>query len=316
MSAAHSLNKAKTVEGLPVEADGLDVVPRTPLDVLVQNMNANAPSGMVCSVKRRCADGSLIDVSANQLSTLTTKSRVATAAQALKELSPKERTEWAIENKDYANELYANNLITEAMEKYVEALAATDFGKGENIHGDASSEEENNVDILVIPILSNLAACCIQKKEFSKALQFTDQALKLRPNCGKALMRRGMAHLHFGEFKKAALDLNRALEITSESHKDAVLVVNEADRQRIPILLHKVQQGMESEAKAVAKQKRSLEKHFKRRASEGAADAPPPTASAPPSSVSSAFAVYYRWWLDFFFRGFLDLFLLARRKRE
>jgi hypothetical protein len=41
--------------------------------------------------------------------------------------------------------------ITEAMDKYTEALAASDFSK-----------ETGNVNTLVIPILCNLAACCIQ----------------------------------------------------------------------------------------------------------------------------------------------------------
>lgn len=239
--------------------------PPTPLDVMMEQMNKNAPGGMSCTVKRRCNDGSLIDVSANQLSTLSTKSRVATAAQALKELPPAERTAWAIEMKDYANELYSTHHIKDAMEKYVEALAASDFGNGENMQEDKdNSNTQNNIDILIMPILCNLAACCIQLKEFSKSLQFTEQALKLRPNCGKALMRRGISSLHFGEYKKAITDFERALEITGEdSHPGAVLNVTDADRLRIPILVHKAHQGLESEIKAVAKQKKCLEKHFK-----------------------------------------------------
>ena len=46
--------------------------------------------------------------------------------------------------------------ITEAMDKYTEALAASDFSK-----------ETGNVNTLVIPILCNLAACCIQIGRYS-----------------------------------------------------------------------------------------------------------------------------------------------------
>jgi len=233
----------------------------TPLDVMIDQLNANAPPGMTCQVKRRCADGSLVDASANQLSTLSTKSRVVTAAQALKDVPPTERTAWAIEMKDYANELYANHQIRDAMEKYVEALAASDFGGGENLQADVSCPTSDNINVLIIPILCNLAACCIQLKEYSKSLQFSNQALKLRPNCGKALMRRGMSLLHNGEFQMAIVDLERALEISDPDN--VVLPITEADRQRIPILIHKAQQGLESEAKSLARQKRSLEKHFK-----------------------------------------------------
>ena len=50
--------------------------------------------------------------------------------------------------------------ITEAMDKYTEALAASDFSK-----------ETGNVSTLVIPILCNLAACCIQTGRSFNILQ-------------------------------------------------------------------------------------------------------------------------------------------------
>jgi hypothetical protein len=50
---------------------------------------------------------------------------------------------------------------------------------------------ENNVENLVIPVLCNMAACCMQLKEWAKAAMFCDQALQLRPQCIKALMRKG-----------------------------------------------------------------------------------------------------------------------------
>ena len=41
--------------------------------------------------------------------------------------------------------------VSDAMNKYTEALTASDFSK-----------TSGNVDILVLPVLCNLAACCIQ----------------------------------------------------------------------------------------------------------------------------------------------------------
>jgi hypothetical protein len=41
--------------------------------------------------------------------------------------------------------------IQEAMRKYAEVLTASDF-----------TEETSNIDYLVIPVLCNLASCCIQ----------------------------------------------------------------------------------------------------------------------------------------------------------
>jgi tetratricopeptide (TPR) repeat protein len=55
--------------------------------------------------------------------------------------------------------------------------------------------DDNNVDTLVVPVLCNMAACCMQLKYFAKAAMFCDQALALRPLCAKALMRKGINNL-------------------------------------------------------------------------------------------------------------------------
>lgn len=295
--------------------------PPTPLDVMLQQLNSNSASGgMTVSVKRRCTDGSLIDASANQLSTLSTKSRVATAVQALKELPPVERTAWAIEMKDYANELYATNQTRDAMEKYVEALAATNFGsqEGGGVGGEsgagADDEDNNNIDVLVIPILCNLASCCIRLQEFSKALAFADQALKLRPLCGKALMRRGISLLHHAEYARSVAALTQALEL-AEDTPGAVLVIGQGDRLRIPILLGKARQGLESEQRAVARQKKSLERHFGRHT-----PSIPAAAMAGPSSgslVPGTWSHIKQWvmWLHMWLLSLLSTFSGGKKRR-
>ena len=301
--------------------------PPTPLDVMLRQLNSNsANGGMTVSVKRRCTDGSLIDASANQLSTLSTKSRVATAAQALKELPPTERTAWAIEMKDYANELYATNQTRDAMEKYVEALAATNFGSqggagagaGAGAGGERDNEEDNNIDVLVIPILCNLASCCIRLQEFSKALAFADQALKLRPQCGKALMRRGIALLQHAEYARSVAALTQALELVEDT-PGAVLVIGQGDRLRIPILLGKAKQGLESEQRAVARRKKSLERHFGRHAPSTAA-----TTTVAGSSDAGGDAARGIWanlrlwiiWLHMWLTSFLALASFSGKKRQ
>jgi hypothetical protein len=47
--------------------------------------------------------------------------------------------------------LLLTGLVADAMNKYTEALTASDFSKA-----------SGNLDVLVIPVLCNLAACCIQ----------------------------------------------------------------------------------------------------------------------------------------------------------
>jgi hypothetical protein len=63
-------------------------------------------AGLQAQYKRRCKDGTLEDATEKELQVLKVQSQIATSAQQLKQISPAERTEWAIEIKDYANALY------------------------------------------------------------------------------------------------------------------------------------------------------------------------------------------------------------------
>ena len=291
----------------------------SPLELMMNTMNQdNKKTGMTCQIKRKLPDGSLVDADARALESLGTKSRMAYAAQNLKDMTPEDRTAWALEMKDYANALYAERHILEAMEKYVEALSASNFG---NVKMNPSSEgvkssqnklesvpeednvvpEEDNVDIqleisssdennkgnienLILPILCNLAACCLQLKQYRKALKFADTALELRPRCGKAIMRRGMSLVHLGENEKAVASLEVALSLSkdkvdddvielgdasrgkaidiSDSRMNVVMPISDSDLQRIPILLQKARKAKTLYDKNKANQKKQMQKLF------------------------------------------------------
>ena len=131
-----------------------DVNESTPLDVVNQEFSK---AGLTPQYKRRCKDGSLIDASEAELNVLKAQAHVASTAQALQHMEITEKTAWAIDSKELANELYSRGMIKEAMNKYMEALAATDF-----------DAQTGNIDVLVIPVLCNLAACCIELKAYRK----------------------------------------------------------------------------------------------------------------------------------------------------
>ena len=110
---------------------------------------------------------------------LQSRSRIAVTANNLTNLSPEERTLWAIEVKDQANELFKRGLFAEAASQYLEvhdsivlllflidaffirpprqAIAATRLD---------DSDEGGNVDEIVVPLLCNIAACNIQMKVY------------------------------------------------------------------------------------------------------------------------------------------------------
>ena len=93
---------------------------------------------------------------------------MATVAKALQNLPPEERTKWGIEVKEKGNALYARKEFKEAIEVYMESLAASNFDTNNN-------SVSNNVDSLVVPVLCNLAACCIHMEDWNKALEFCNQ---------------------------------------------------------------------------------------------------------------------------------------------
>ena len=242
----------------------------SPMEVMINAMNAGSETGMTCEIKRKLPDGSLADASPKQLGGLSTKSRVMYATQNLKSLTPEERLTWALEMKDYANELYANNEIQQAMEKYVEALSASDFGKKKHGVGATDEIEGGNVDSLMMPCLCNLAACCIQTRDFSKALKFADSALELRPNCGKALMRRGMSLTYVGEYEKGIASLQAASLITEDEKvgdntsikTKKTMPVSDSDRHRIPILIDRAEKCLERSKRDEEKRKEKMRRVF------------------------------------------------------
>lgn len=233
---------------------------------------------MAIDIKRKTDDGQVVDARENELASLGTKATVASTAGLLKKLDPIERLAWAIETKNEANDLYKEKKFREAMGKYVECLAASDFGKGNDSGG--------NVDVLIIPVLCNLAACCIQVEEWGKAVSFADQAILLRPKCNKAYFRKGIGFIHLGEYELAlnafkAIDVQRVGEDSrsdefggndgtnfDDSRTDTPFVaaqnseLSAMDQQRLPALILQAKRGLRQQKQQRLKQKESLARAF------------------------------------------------------
>jgi len=241
-------------------------------------------SGMGVDIKRKRDDGTMVDAREHELASLGTKSTVASTAGLLKKLPPNERLDWAIETKNEANAFYKERKFREAMGKYVECLAATDFGAK-----DSEKHVGGNVDVLVIPVLCNLAACCIQVEEWSKAVSFSDQALILRPECCKAQLRKGLGLLRIGEFE-LALDCFEIVQNTAvvkqedtdcdkkeaedegliEDPSISLKILSRADWTRLPALILQAKRGRKQHREQWKRQKESLAKAFAKNSTAGA----------------------------------------------
>ena len=120
-------------------------------------------------------------------------------------------------------------------------------------------------------MLCNLAACCIQLKvitnvvpfppptdmwvlsqEWGKVIKFCEQCLLLRPQCARALVRRGTAYLHVGEFDKSLQDLRPGEELTNDL----------AEKGRVKILIGRASRARMEQSRAVARRKKAIQSAF------------------------------------------------------
>eukprot|EP01039_Chlorochromonas_danica_P005666 gene5666-6248_t len=208
-------------------------------DLQSSSTSSTTLPGMTVEIKRPTADGLLQPVAAQDMKLLTTRAQVASSAQLLQHLSSEEKLDWAIETKLEGNALYQEGRYEEAMGRYVQALAATNFHEGGGVGGGGGAGGGGgggNVDSLVIPVLCNLAACSMRLGQWSKAILFCDQAIALRPFCLKALYRR------------ACMDLTRE------------------EWQSLAKLVDRSQQGMRKDRLAKEQMKKSLQRAFEAQA--------------------------------------------------
>jgi hypothetical protein len=251
-------------------------------------------SGIGVDIKRKGDDGVLRDAKQNELASLGTKATVASTAGLLKKLTPEEKLAWAIETKNEANEMYKQKMFQEAMGKYVESLAGSDFGDKE-----PNSSNKGNVDSLVVPVLCNLAACCLQVEEWGKAVSFGDQAVLLRPQCSKAHLRKGIGLMHLGEHE-LALDCYELAQSTAvnkpKQGDDGTEVIQDnaaqeeppagegegsnqhatlsgADWRRLPSLILQAKRGMQQHKKQMRERREALASAFKKNSGSSSAPA-------------------------------------------
>lgn len=89
------------------------------------------------------------------------------------------------------------NNFNEACEKFRQCLYECKYGK----EGVAVPEEQ--MEQLVFPALCNLAACCIELKQYSKATFYCSEVLQKKPSNKRAMYLQSIANVEMGSFKAA-----------------------------------------------------------------------------------------------------------------
>ena len=221
------------------------------MDQLTDFQNSMNRDGMTVEIQRKNPDGSYTPISETQKNMLSTQSKITNVAKNVENLTPIERTKWAIELKNAANELYHNKQYTEAMQEYINALTASNFNntdtsklnlnkssnKSNNSNNNTDSHngstttsstlstlstsittthnnDDDNVEDLVIPILNNLSICCFHLQQYSKSIQFSKQILLLNNNNRKAVYRIGRCLFERGEFHESITKFTKFINLS------------------------------------------------------------------------------------------------------
>ncbi|TYZ62535.1 hypothetical protein PybrP1_012717 [[Pythium] brassicae (nom. inval.)] len=156
---------------------------------------AQDPSASV-SLKRKAANGVMLDTSASEIALLDTQAKVKHSAQRVAKLSRADKAAWADAQRLRGNVAFQRRLFAEAADCYVQALAALDFG--------STAVERQQCQLSAqLPLTCNLAACMLMTEQWEKARQMCDEALKVHATYIKALQQRGRACTKLNDFEAA-----------------------------------------------------------------------------------------------------------------
>ena len=224
------------------------------LDSMVKGLSEN---GMTVDFRRRMNDGTYENASERDLSLLSTQANIASSAHNMQSLPAAEKLIDALSVKEEGNSHFKNGDFIRANELYLQALAASDFGKQDG-------SDQGNVDELVIPVLTNMAACCLQTKEYVKVARFCEQALLLRPGHAKALLRSGIAFYYLKEYDKAIANLEsvRSIMQADEVSLQPAASTRTADLSKVNSYLSKAKHDRRDENLRLKQQKQSLQRAF------------------------------------------------------
>lgn len=114
---------------------------------------AHDPSASV-SLKRKAANGVMLDTSPQEIALLDTQAKVKHSAQRVAQLNQTDKAAWADAQRHRGNTAFQRQAFAEAADCYVQALAALDFGS-------TAAERQQCQLTAQLPLTCNLAACML-----------------------------------------------------------------------------------------------------------------------------------------------------------
>lgn len=115
------------------------------------------------SLKRKMANGVMLDTSAKEIAFLDMRAKVKHSAQRVAGLEREDKGKWFDAQRQRGNEVFKRGEYAEAADCYMQALAALDFGT-------TAAEKELCQATAQLPLTCNLAACMMMMEVSMRVL--------------------------------------------------------------------------------------------------------------------------------------------------
>jgi hypothetical protein len=147
-----------------------------PLETMMSAFQQSSSSAKI-ELKQRLPDGSYQPAPSGTMEAIGSQAKLAATANIIANMTKEEKTKWAIDKRNEGNQSYLRKEFEGAIQIYLEVphssflfsdlsspqcLTATEFTQKDSKEDSKSSS--GNVQEVVIPVLCNLAACCVQLK--------------------------------------------------------------------------------------------------------------------------------------------------------
>ena len=178
-------------------------------------------------LQKRMPDGSARPATDEEITSADMKNKIEQAAQLTSKMTWDQKVEWANKQRQSGNALYQEKRYKEAIDIYLTCLVVRDMsdaGKNTTTTKDAANDKMDsaNVDleVLILPVMNNLAQCALQLGWYHKAELFCTLALEASEkdekdsrgsSIAKLYFKRGKARRLRGWYDEAKGDLDRAL---------------------------------------------------------------------------------------------------------
>lgn len=160
-------------------------------------------------LQKRMPDGSARKATEEEITSADMKNKLEQAAQLTSKMTLEQKVEWAQKQRQSGNELYQQQKFKEAIDIYLTCLVVRDTTQNQ--------QKVVDQDVLILPVMNNLAQCSLQLGWYHKAELFCTLGLEALgddsrgQSVAKLYFKRGKARRLRGWYDEAKGDLERAL---------------------------------------------------------------------------------------------------------